>query len=260
MSIAEKISDEIVKQYHEDGAVCLRGLFDSEWVERLRKVVQRLQSGGSGPQVSILSYHNQCLAHEEPELMDFVRTSPAAAIAKRMMGSSQVRFYFDQLFVKEPGTSGPSPWHHDLPFWPIQGNQVCSIWLALDYVTKASSGLEYVAGSHRWGKMFRAFSVEGTTNEGFAEDEQMPDIGGNRDQYRFLNWDMEPGDCLVHQGLTVHGSSENSTRDMIRRAFATRWVGEDVSYRAGAGDRLLVVDGLKTGDPLPDDRFPLIEA
>lgn len=259
MDIAERISDETVRQYQEDGAVCLHGLFDMDWVERLRDTFENLKKKGSAQDVAILSYTNQCIAQEEPELMDFVLHSPAAAIAKRLMGASQVRFYFDHIFVKEPGTSGPSPWHHDLPYWPILGDQVCSVWLALDTVTKASSGLEYVAGSHRWGKFFKAISVEGATQEGFSEDNAMPDIDTNRDQYRMLSWDMQPGDCLVHHGLTVHGSSGNTTRNMVRRALATRWIGEDVRYRQGGGDRLLTVEGLCTGDPLPADRFPLVE-
>lgn len=259
-NVAEKISDETVHQYQEDGAVCLRGLFDMDWVERLRKTFARMQAQGSPIEVDILSYTNVCAAKDEPELMDFVLHSPAAGIAKRLMGVPDVRFYFDHIFVKEPGTSGPSPWHQDLPFWPITGDQVCSVWLALDYVTKESSGLQYVAGSHRWGKTFRAFAVEGRDHDVFEDDQEMPDIGANLDKYRLLDWDMEPGDCLVHHGLTVHGAAVNSTRNRVRRALATRWIGGDVRYRAGGGDEALLVDGLKTGDPLPQDRFPLVDA
>ena len=40
--------------------------------------------------------------------MDFVRHSPAREIAARLMGLDEVRFFYDQLFVKEPGTRMPT--------------------------------------------------------------------------------------------------------------------------------------------------------
>ena len=42
------------------------------------------------------------------------------------------------------------------PYYCVDGEQVCSIWLPLDPVPK-ESGLEFVAGSHLLGKMFINF-------------------------------------------------------------------------------------------------------
>ena len=36
-----------------------------------------------------------------------------------MMASGSVDFFYDQLFVKEPGTAHPTPWHQDQPYWPV---------------------------------------------------------------------------------------------------------------------------------------------
>ena len=179
---------------------------------------------------------------EDPEFRAFVFESPAGAIAAQLMRSPTVRFYFDQIFNKEPGMLEQSPWHNDLSFYPIQGTQVCSIWLALDPVTKESSGLEYISGSHKWRRPF---------------DMEVADVEAGRQKLEILNWDLQPGDCLVHHGLTVHGAGGNTTLDMRRRALATRWVGEDVTYRVREGSHQpLCAPGLKTGDLLPADQFP----
>jgi hypothetical protein len=45
------------------------------------------------------------------------------------MGSSAVNFFYDQLFVKEPGTTERTPWHQDQPYWALQGSQICSVWV-----------------------------------------------------------------------------------------------------------------------------------
>jgi hypothetical protein len=51
--------------------------------------------------------------------------------------------------VKEPGTRKATPWHNDHSYWQLKGNQVISLWLALDHVPK-SSCVKYVKGSHKW--------------------------------------------------------------------------------------------------------------
>ena len=85
--------------------------------------------------------------------MALVAGSPAAEIAARLMGVPDVRYFYDQLFIKEPGTQAPTDWHHGLPFWPFKGNHIASVWIALTPVNQENSGLVYVAGSHNWGTL-----------------------------------------------------------------------------------------------------------
>ena len=91
----------------------------------------------------------------DPDFRAFAERSPAAEIAGRIMGAKAIRFFYDHLFVKEPGTLDPMPWHHDLPYWRFRGGHVRSIWLAIEDVTAAGSGVEFIAGSHRWGRWYR---------------------------------------------------------------------------------------------------------
>jgi ectoine hydroxylase-related dioxygenase (phytanoyl-CoA dioxygenase family) len=68
--------------------------------------------------------------------------------------AKQVRLFYDQLFIKEPGTRTETPWHNDHSYWPLIGDQVVSLWLALDYVPK-SACVQYVKGSHKWKMMHK---------------------------------------------------------------------------------------------------------
>jgi len=144
------------------------------------------------------------------------------------MRSRPSRFFYDHLFVKEPRTRETTPWHHDQPYWPVRGEQVCSIWLSLDSVTKQTSGLEYIKGSHRWPSRYRP-EVWGNGTETWrklglldSQEQAIPDIDAQREKYEFLSWDVEPGDCLVHHSLAIHGSSGNASATQRRRALATR--------------------------------------
>src|ERR1700722_14689294 len=59
--------------------------------------------------------------------------------------ADRVSLFYDQAFIKEPGTQSATDWHQDLPFWPALGNDLVSLWVALTPVTVEGSGVEYVA-------------------------------------------------------------------------------------------------------------------
>lgn len=262
------------RRFERDGVVCLRGAISHEWVERLRGAVERsfvdpgridLDDGGG-------RFHlNAMLFLRDPDVRAFVLESPAARIAQELMQSRTVRFYFDQIFVKEPGTAEKTPWHHDLPYWPVEGSQVVSLWLALDPVTAESSGLEYVRGSHRWPNRFRPEAWGPQTAENLAawqkmgllgsEDEAPPDIEAHRDELELLRFDCEPGDVIAHHALTVHGSPGNASPTQRRRALSTRWVGDDARYAPRPGSFVPLLDDTQSpGEPLTAKKHPLVIA
>ena len=135
------------------------------------------------------------------------------------MGLDEVRFFYDQLFMKDPGTLAPTAWHNDLPFWPFDGNHIASVWIACTPVTQETSGLVYVAGSHKWGKMYKPIPAAPIENFMFEEAKGYEDCPMfhkefDNSEYRFLSWDMEAGDAIVHHPLTVHGSGKNSSSSL----------------------------------------------
>ena len=183
MTIRE-ITDEEIATYRQDGVVCLRGLFDDEWVERMRTAADRSLDQPSEMAIEMAEaqgdegrfFFDTFVWRSNAMCRRFVFESPAAEIAGRLMASSRVNLFFDQWLIKEPGTETPTPWHHDLPYWPIQGDQAATIWLALDHVDLDNGAVEYVRGSHRWGERYfpQTFSGMDGMNE---ELPRVPDIG-----------------------------------------------------------------------------------
>ena len=116
-----------------DGIVCLSAMFDSDRIAFMQDWVER------------------AMAAPGPQAEDLVAEAGSGRffgdldIASRVMGASEVNFFYDQLLAKEPGT----PWHQDQPYWAVAGRQVCSIWLPFDPMPPETC-VEYVAGSHLW--------------------------------------------------------------------------------------------------------------
>jgi ectoine hydroxylase-related dioxygenase (phytanoyl-CoA dioxygenase family) len=261
------ISDADAARFDEDGAVCLRGVIPKEWIERLREAVDadianpgpmnRNNTPAGQPGRSLLDLqlwqrHDGCRA--------FVRESPAAPIAARLMNTREVVFYHDRLQVREPGTAEHTLWHHDQPYYPIDGRQVLSLWLPLDTMSRNVS-VEYVRGSHRWGRWFQPRLVR--QGESYVEDprfEPLPDIEAERDRHEFLSWNVEPGDVVAFHALTLHGARRGASSQQRRRTWETRWCGDDARYAARAGQITprLEGHGLIPGDRLGCALFPKV--
>ena len=85
------------------------------------------------------------------------------------------------------------------------------------------------------------------------------DMPSQRAELPIRSWDMAPGDVQVFHGYMVHGSSGNTT-DHARRAFITRWCGDDVVYAWKGEATYPQFPGcsLEPGGPLDSETFPVI--
>ena len=257
---ARPMTQEEVDDYQRDGVVCLRGLYSAQWVSRLRDALDAFYARGGMdiPGVSKTFKTDSFTWMTDDTIRDFVLYSPSARIAQQAMGSSRINFFYDQIFIKAKLTPDPTPWHHDATFWQLQGEQICSLWTSVDAVDADSSALEFIAGSHRWNKRWKPVGVGGVVVSS-EPLEALPDIDADRGRYNILSWALEPGDVLLFDALTIHGSRGNRSATTGRRAIATRWCGDDVVYRPIAGQMPLLWDhGLEPGDKPHGQLFPQI--
>lgn len=264
--LARPITAEEIAQYGRDGVVCLRRFFSSDWIAQLQEAAERSlekpgelhaelaslrnETGRFFHDTFVWTYNNQCRR--------FVFDSPAAAIAAAFMQSGKVNIFFDQWLIKEPGTVTKTPWHHDMTYWPIDGQQITTLWLALDPVSAQSGAVEYVKGSHKWQQKFKPASFSG--GDQYKEPlPDVPDIDAARDEFEIAQFDLEPGDCTIHHGLTVHGSPGNQSTDKRRRAYVSRWTGDDVVFHPREGlQEMPPLPPLRAGDALDSELWPCV--
>lgn len=261
---ADLVTGNDVETLERDGIVCLRQAFSEDWLTLLREATEA-EMADPGPMVLDLTrdeggrfFGNTFVWKHRPEFRRFVFESGAADMAAALMRSSKINLFFDQLLVKEPGTGAETYWHHDQPYWPVAGRQVLSMWVALDEVTKDSGAVEYLAGSHLWGKRFLAKSFTGDNR--YKEDlPPVPDIEAERDRHRFVRYELSPGDCTFHYGLTLHAASGNNRNDRRRRAYIIRWAGDDATYYPRPDIQPMLSDpGLPSGAALDSELFPVV--
>lgn len=264
--------DERVDEFSRDGVTVLRRALDAPWLELLAEGVEYNRTHPSEwshwytDENEAVGFWSDYVTWPQVEAYRRVAfESGLAELAGSLMESSTVRFFHEHVLVKEPGATERTPWHHDQPYYCLDGDQTVSMWIALDPVPE-ETGLRFLAGSHRWNRWFvpRRFVDHESYAPGGGRFEVVPDldseIADDPDAHRVVTFDVEPGDVVAFHFRTLHDAPGNhlATR---RRAVSLRWVGDDATF----GTRPWQVsppyepDGLAVGGPLDGDaRFPLV--
>lgn len=243
-------SDECIRKVEAGIAKNLRN--PSQYSESL------VAAGGSGAY-----FNDYCNWRSIEEFRDYVYNSPAKEIAGRLTMSKKIAFYHEHVLIKEPQAYKTTPWHHDQSYYPVDGFKNCSIWMPIDSVSQNTS-VQFIKGSHKWGKWYypRKFATSSNykmeTHDLDHNYEDIPDFDGSIEDYTVLQWDVEPGDCVVFHMMTIHGAPANTTMNQ-RRILSTRWLGDDCTFaKRPWTPSPPITAGLKPGDSMACDEFPIV--
>ena len=253
-----------VEAFRRDGVVCLRGVF-AEWVDMLRLGIEKnLDEPGADAKLyrdaaGRLFMSDYCNWQRIAEYETFARHGPGAGIAAELMDSATVRLFHEHVLVKEAGAGLGTPWHHDQPYYCVDGRQNVSMWVPVDPVARDTSP-EFIAGSHRWQRTFTPERFNGQPLYGDGDDnEPLPDIDADRSAFDIRGFDLEPGDAVCFHFLTVHGAPANRSLVTPRRAISMRWIGDDARFAVRPGPTSPPFQGviLETGAEMIAPEFPL---
>ena len=270
------ISENQISQFKKDGAIFLKGVFSKRWIEKLKKGIERdIKNPTSRFKSHTLEKNIPAYLEDYwtwdliPEFRDFVFNSPYAKIASKLMSAKKINLVMDNWFLRESGSRSFTPFHHDVSYFDIDGT-MCVLWLPLQPTLK-DEGVVWVKGSHLWNKRFlRVLFKDGHKIEGKEciikgkKYETPPDILGNKDNYNFLKWNCDLGDCVIFDMRTLHGTLSSTTPKKTLSRYTLRVAKEDarISY---IGDwtsytyrQTMKEAGYKEGDKLDGKMFPTL--
>ncbi len=270
------ISENQINQFKKDGAIFLKGVFSKSWIDKLKKGIER-DIKNPTPRFKSHTLEKNIPAYLEdywtwdliPEFKDFVFNSPYAKIASKLMSAKKINLVMDNWFLRESGSRSFTPFHHDVSYFDIDGT-MCVLWLPLQPTLK-DEGVVWVKGSHLWNKRFlRVLFKDGHKIEGKEciikgkKYETPPDILSNKDNYNFLKWNCDLGDCVIFDMRTLHGTLSSTTPKKTLSRYTLRVAKEDArisyigdwtsySYRQSMKEA-----GYKEGDKLEGKMFPTL--
>ncbi len=175
-------------------------------------------------------------------------------IAADLMGVDGVRLYHDQALFKEPG-GGPTPWHQDQHYWPLDTDNTITMWMPLVDVSAEVGTMTFGTESHRLGYLG---DLPISDKSEAALNIFMDERGIARHTYGA----MAAGDATWHSGWTLHGAPGNpgsavrAVMTIIYYADGTRISVPDNKGRDS--DLKGWLPGLAPGDLAASDLNPLV--
>jgi hypothetical protein len=105
------VSKEEIQSFQENGAVCLRGKFSPEWLEKIKKGIRNIFANPSpfGEKLAhqdnpkCIYFNDYCNYHKVNEFSNFVFDSPASELARQLMGSEVI--YLVSLPQRSPNSN-----------------------------------------------------------------------------------------------------------------------------------------------------------
>lgn len=131
-------------------------------------------------------------------------------------------------------------------------------WTTVDHVA-ADNGMLYIRGSHHSRTIFKPNAFVSQAPLPGADGLMLPDIEGHLDEFDVVQFDVEPGDVVVHRYRLIHGARGNRSRYQVRRTLSARYCGDDIliKMRPAAPAQLHLkeplVEGARLGDVLQMD-------
>ncbi len=184
----------------------------------------------------------------------FILARRFAKVAADLMGVDGVRLYHDQALFKEPG-GGPTPWHQDQHYWPLDTDRTITMWMPLVDVSQQSGTMRFASGSHTAGYL-------GDLPISDRSDEALQEFIQERGYETTTYGALAAGDATFHSGWTLHGAPGNPSQIMrevmtiIYFADGTRVGSADNTNRRN--DLASWLPGLNPGDAAASELNPLV--
>jgi len=189
---------DAVASFRARGHAVVRGLASPAEVAAYRPAL--LEAGAKG------RYDQRPLEERDTYGKAFVLSRRFARAAAELMGVDAVRIYHDQALFKEAG-GGPTPWHQDQFYWPLDTPHTITLWMPLVPVTPEMGPMRFASGSHRLRSLgdFPIGDVSEAEFGRFVREKGLPVEG---------HGPFAPGDATFHAGWTLHSAPPNRSDRM----------------------------------------------
>ena len=257
------LSKKEIDFYQDQGVIVVKNVF-KPWIDLLRAGFEKvLKKPGPHARENVKNkegrfFEDYCNWQRISEFKNFAENSPAAQIVAEATMSKSIQLFHEHIFVKNPGTTKETPWHQDMPYYCVDGNDTGSFWIPLDPVKKENS-LQVLLGSHKFPKLVRPTKWSNSKPWYTGDDDFMDMADIKPMEENILNTKMNLGDAILFNFKVLHSSSGN-TEKIPRRAFSMRFIGDDVKYIDRGGETSPPFKGinLSNGAKMREDWFPVV--
>ena len=209
------LTDQQISNFHRDGYVVVRVVFDAAEMQQIEAWTRELAALPEEPGRHWV-YHEQSLLDPSKELInrienispfnsDFAELSTVLkAPVGQLLGERAVLFK-EKINFKMPGGDGFKPHQDSQAGWWNYGSYYISVMVCIDEATVENGCLKMVAGHHKRG-LFREWE---------------PLTEKDMEGMEFVSCPSNPGDVAFFDSYAPHASEPNMSDKIRRLYFAT---------------------------------------
>jgi hypothetical protein len=203
------LNDQMVQEYHRNGFVVAKGMFNSEEIDLLRRAAkedreldQHSYGKGDGEGGTVrLSLWN----HPGDTIYGmFARCETIVNSAEKIL-EGEVYHYHSKMIMKDARVGGAWAWHQDYGYWYQNGvlfPLLCSASIAVDAATRENGCLQVLKGSHHLGRIDHVL----TGDQAGADLERVREV---EKRLELVYLEMDPGDVVFFHANLLHRSDQN---------------------------------------------------
>ena len=210
------LTDKQVQDYHRDGFVLVRSMFDEEETGLLLKAAKEdreldkrsfgRKDGESGTvRLSLWNHPGEGIYGM------FARCGRIVDSVEKIL-EGEVYHYHSKMIMKDAHVGGAWAWHQDYGYWYHNGvlfPLMSSVMIAVDAATRENGCLQVLKGSHHMGRIDHVLVGE----QAGADTERVEEAAKRME---VIHCEMAPGDAVFFHGNVLHRSDQN-------RSDKARW-------------------------------------
>lgn len=142
----------------------------------------------------------------DERLLQFLLDDKVLDLVEPITGPDIV-LWSSHFICKDPYVGRATPWHEDSAFWEgrlTSYDNIVTVWLALDRSTKENGCMSVIPGTHRNG--FSKYTEADLSRNTFRKQ-----IADTVDESKTVYFELEPGECSLHDSRIVHGAKPNTS-------------------------------------------------
>ena len=207
------LSNEQVRQYHDQGFVLAKSFFDAAEIELLHRAAKEdreldrhsfARADGEGGQVRLSLWN-----HPGDSIYGmFARCKRVVRSAEAIL-EGEVYHYHSKMIMKDAGVGGAWAWHQDYGYWYQNGvlfPLLTSAFIAVDRATRENGCVQVIAESHKLGRIEHVL----TGDQAGADAERVAEI---LKRLPLVYVEMDPGDTLFFHANLLHRSDRNRSEN-----------------------------------------------
>ena len=208
----EAVSEEDIAFFHTNGYLAIQKMFSLYNISTAKSEILRLICEDV-KEFDNVQYEEPNLSTDHPQtvrkLMGFIDHSPHLSkmaaepalinLVAKLSGDDEPVLFQDMALLKGPG-GREKPWHQDAAYFDLPIDTIIiGVWIALDPATEENGCLHVIPKTHK----------NGPAEHFHIRDWQLCDTEIQTDFDVAVP--LDPGGCLLWNGLLHHGSPKNNT-------------------------------------------------